>query len=142
MTQTSEEAQITQTPAVVEKEFQVYKSSLPNQRIALPSGKLLRITSGKYITDRKDEIEFLDAEIEAGFPYLSKTGTVTSTELDPMAALRQRIIAEYVEQQAAGVKPEVPEPKLTDSTTPAKLSPASTAALAALSANSDSGAQS
>ena len=124
-------------PAAIEKEFNVYKSSLPNQRIALPNGRLLRITSGKYITDKADEIAFLDAEIEAGFPYLAKNGTITSSDLDPMAALRSRIIAEYVAEQAAGVKAAVPAPTLTPVET-AKLVPASTSELGALSADSNS----
>jgi hypothetical protein len=117
---------------VEEKVFQTYNSSLPNQRIPMPNGRLIAITAGQYITDKKDEIEFLDAEIEAGFPFLQKGATMTSSELDPMSALRTRIIAEAIASGAV-----VAAPELTN-TEPQKMVPASTSDLAAVAAGSSS----
>jgi len=121
--------------AVKEKEYQSYRSSLPNQRIALESGRLLRIVDHKYITDDGEEIEFLDHQIKKGFPFLSKTGVVTTSDLDPMNSLRQRIIAEAI---ASGTVQAVPSPELKD-TEAQTLTPAGTAALAPLAAGSNSG---
>lgn len=118
----------------VEKEFQVYKSSLPNQRIAMPGGKLISIVSGTYITDNEEEIAFLDKEVKAGFPYLQKGAAVTSSELDPMSALRAKIIAEAI---ADGTVNAVPKPVLTD-TEAQKVVPTNTAQLAPNTANSNS----
>ena len=120
----------TPVPKAPEKTFQTYKSSLPNQKIAMPNGKMIRITSHQYITDMEDEIAFLDNEIKLGFPYLTKSGEMTSTELDPMSALRAKIIAEYEADK-------VPAPVLGD-VAKQELTPASTAALKNLSAGSNS----
>ena len=121
-----------QQPAVELKTFSVYKSSLPNQRIPMPNGRLICITSGKYITDKEDEIEFLDNEIKAGFPYLASAGTMTSEDLDPMISLRRKIIADYLANEA-----KVPAPVLT---TPEvqKVVPNNTGALNKLAGASNS----
>ncbi len=120
-----------------EKEFQCYKSTIDNQRIAMPNGKIIFITKGQHITDDPSVIEFLDKEIAAGFPYLKRGVAVMSSDLDPMTALRKKHFAEFQAELAAGTKAAVPAPVIGNSST-ATLSPASTAALAALSAGSDS----
>lgn len=123
-----------------EKIYQTYRSSLASQRIAMPNGKLITVTANQYITDDEAEIEFLDKEIKGGFPYMSKTGQVTSEELDPMAVLRKKIIAEYLTEQKAGLAAAtaaVPSPALGNSSTD-KVVPASTSDLGALAGASNS----
>lgn len=115
---------------VVEEEYQVYKSSLTNQRIVMPNGKCLRITSNKYITKDAAEIEFLDKEISLGFPYMSKSTPIMTSDLDPMSALRKKFFAEF---EAAQGKVPSSAPSSSDQAT---ITPASTAALAALAAGS------
>jgi len=129
--ETAKEPKITsQVDKTPEKTFQTYKSSLPNQKIAMPNGKMIRITSHQYITDMEDEIEFLDNEIKLGFPYLTKTGEMTSTELDPMSALRAKIIAEYEADK-------VPAPVLGD-VEKQTITPAHTVDLGKLASGSNS----
>lgn len=123
-----------------EKIYQTYRSSLASQRIAMPNGKLITVTANQYITDDEAEIEFLDKEIKGGFPYMSKTGQITSEELDPMAVLRKKIIAEYLAEQKAGLAAAtaaVPSPTLGNSSTD-KVVPASTSDLGALAGASNS----
>ncbi len=134
----------TATEAVEPKEetYQVYKSSLRNQRIAMPDGKLITITGGRYITKDENEIAFLDSEIENGFPYLAKSEAMTSADLDPMATLKRKIIAEYLENEqktpqigTVGVDtPEAPAGAVSKS----QASIVSTATLGKLAAGSSS----
>lgn len=131
-----QEAVVAQSALVAEKEvektYQVYKSSLASQRIAMPNGKLINITSNKYITAMEDEIEFLDNEIKKGFPYLTKGEPVVSSDLDPMNALRKKFYAEFLAEQT-----KVPAPALGNTET-APIIPASTNDLGALAGNSNS----
>ena len=116
-----------------EKTFNVYTSTMQSHKIMRNDGKTINVVQGQYITDDPKDIEFLDAEIKAGFPYLSEAETVTSTDLDPMAKLRAQMKEEARKEILAETK---------DSTsTQVKLKPASTAALAALSAGSNSAPQ-
>jgi len=140
----SSESPKTPKSTATEKVYQTYKSGMDNQRIVMPSGKIIRVTAHEYITDKQDEIDFLDAEIEAGFPYLSKSGEVTSSDLDPMSALRNKIIAEYEAEkkaaaEAAQIASGIPAPVLGDTKKEA-VSPASTADLGAVAAGSNSAA--
>lgn len=84
-----------------QKVYQVYKSSLQSHTIIMPKGKQLRIFNYQYITDNEEEIEYLDYEISQGFIYLEKMDKVTSEDLDPMAALKRKIIADYEAEKAA-----------------------------------------
>ena len=118
------------SPEAEEKVFNVYKSTLQSHKIIRGDGKVIHVLNHQYITSDSADIEFLDAEIEAGFPYLSPAKEVTSTDLDPMSALkakmkeeaRQEILAETADSESKQ----------------AKLAPASTSALASLSAGSNS----
>lgn len=111
------------------KIFNVYKSTLQSHKIIRSDGKVLAVVNFQFITDDEKDIEFLDAEIAAGFPYLSKPEQLTSDDLDPMAKLRAKMKEEARQEILA---------ETADSTSrQAKLKPASTAALAALSADSN-----
>ena len=133
--QAPQAAPVTPTlPEVKEEVFQFYKSTIDNQKIAMKSGKVLRITAGKYITKDPAEIEFLDYEISQGFPFLKKGEPVTSSDLDPMSALRKKIYAEILAAQADGTL-AVPAPVLGNTAQQAVV-PASTSDLAPLSAGS------
>ncbi len=124
----SEEEKVEQE--VEEKTYQTYRSGLENQRIIMRSGKVIRVTGHKYITDNKEEIAFLDEEITLGFPGLRKGEPVTETDLDPMAALRKRIAAEEREKIMKEIDAGNSETQ--------KIVPANTAELVNLSAGSNS----
>jgi len=113
--------------------YQSYISSLENQRIAMDNGKLISITAYKYITAAKDEVAFLNKLIEEGSPYISYEGELTSEDLDPMAALRKRILQEAID---AGVV-QVPNPTLGNTDTQ-RVVPADTKSLGAVAAGSSS----
>ena len=83
------------------KVYQVYKSTIANQRLITPTGRLIKIIGGQYITDNKEDIEFLDKEISSGFPYIKKEKEITSEDLDPMAVLRRQIREEVLAEQSS-----------------------------------------
>jgi len=117
--------------------YQVYKSSRPNQRIAMETGKLITIVASKFITCQEDEIEFLDKCVASKFPGLTKADEVTASDLDPMNALRKKFFAEFAAAQAKEHK--VPEALVGDTET-SKLNPASSVDIESLSAGSTSSA--
>ena len=126
-------------PVPVEEEYQVYKSTIDNQKIVMQNGRVLRITGGKFITKDPDEIIFLNHEISQGFPYLHKGEVILTSDLDPMSALRKKFYAEFLVAQAAG-QLAAPAPVLGDSAKQ-ELTPANSSLVAALSAGSTSVAE-
>ena len=113
-----------------EKTFNVYKSTMASHKLVTSTGKVLSIVDYQLITNNAEDIEFLDAEVKAGFPFLSKAEQVTSTELDPMAKLRAKMKEEARQEILAETKDSNYEA--------AKAKPASTATLSALAAGSNS----
>lgn len=127
--------------------YQTYRSSMQAHKIIMPKGKVLHVTKGKFVTCNQDEIDFLDAEIKAGFKYLKKGEPTTSAVADPMAAMKAKIkeeaireyLAKEIAEATAGSGGE-PAPK-TDTETPPPvvtpsepIKPASTTDLSALTA--------
>jgi len=109
-----------------EETFQTYRSGLENQKIIMQSGKTIHVRQHKYITKNPEEIEFLDYEISQGFPGLTKGEPVTTSDLDPMAALKKRMRAEIMAEIDAG------------NSETQKLVPASTGDLKELAGDSNS----
>lgn len=82
----------------------VFRNTMPNCRFTLKNGKECIFLNGKYATDSVEEITELMLEIGAGNPHLfvdAKEMIVARAELDPMEALRAKIIAEFKASQAA-----------------------------------------
>lgn len=145
-------------PAAPTKTFSVYKSSMQSHKIITPGGKVLHIVDYKHITDNEEDIAFLDAEIKAGFPYLRKLSDVEVKEADPMSGLRAKIAeeerAKILAEVEAGEAKKVADADVKTAgtvtaaqgknvkTSDVALTPASTAVLSGLSANSNSGANS
>jgi hypothetical protein len=71
----------------------------------MPSGKFIYFKEGVYATDEPDEIEFLQKEIKSKHPHIFQDpnhATITETKLkDPLAEIKAKAIAEYIEQQKA-----------------------------------------
>ena len=85
-----------------------YFSTIPRISIIAPSGKQILFEGGMYLTDRPDEIEFLDKEVSIGHEMIyTKKGQekISSKDLDPMAQLREKIIAEYEAKKEAQQSP-------------------------------------
>jgi len=79
--------------------FQHYASSRIAMRLVTTNGKKISFTNYQFITADPDIIDYLDAEIKAGINVITKGKAMTSEEADPMASLKRKHIAEYLEQQ-------------------------------------------
>jgi hypothetical protein len=87
-----------------EKVYHKFYASRPRITIVREQGQRIFFNAGMYVTDNPDEVAFLQAEIKRGNRMIyTKTGeeTVTQDQLDPMNALRKKIIEEYEANRAA-----------------------------------------
>jgi hypothetical protein len=87
-----------------EKKFHQYFSTRAKISISMADGRKLSFVGGTYVTDKEDEIEFLDAQIKAGVSMLYvKIGAevVTKEQLDPLAAIKKKAIEEHEAKQKA-----------------------------------------
>lgn len=88
------------------KFLHVYQSTIPYVKMIRTDGKELAFREGKYHTDDKGDIEFLEKEIAIGHPHISKPQNeseqvIESSMLDPMTALYSRIEQEVRAKIAA-----------------------------------------
>lgn len=81
--------------------YQHYSSSRIAVKLITDKGKKVIFTNYQFITADQDIIDYLDAEIKAGMNVVTKGKAMTSEEADPMAALKRKHVAEYLEQQEA-----------------------------------------
>ena len=75
------------------KVLTLFKSHAPAMGYVFRSGRTIHFVDGIFATSNKAEIEELTAECEAGHPcyYIDdEQTTVTSEQLDPMAALKAK----------------------------------------------------
>lgn len=82
--------------------YHQFFSTRPRISITMPSLKRIFFDGGIYITDKEDEIDFLNSQIEAGHQmiYVKKGAeTLTEEQRDPMAAIKAKIIADFQKQQ-------------------------------------------
>lgn len=83
-------------------QYHQYFSTRPRISIVLPSGDRISFVAGQYITDKEKEIEYLDEQVKSGHPmiYVKKgSETVTEAQLDPLAAVKAKAVADYMAQQ-------------------------------------------
>lgn len=103
----------------IEVKFQHYASSRIAMNLVTEEGAKLRFVNHQYITSDKREIEYLDDQIDRGLSVITKGELLTAEESDPMAALKRKHIAEYLEKEAAelvaAAKGEVRDLGTTDS---------------------------
>ena len=98
-------------PEPEEKEYHVYHCARDNMRMHTPDGQEIRFTHKRHITDNPKHIEYLDSEVEAGNIFISvdkEKPVVTSSDLDPMAALKRKHIKEFLAEQAAQAAANAP----------------------------------
>lgn len=91
-----------------QKQYNQYFSTRPSISITMPSAKRIRFVAGSYITDKQDEIDFLDKEIAIGHQMIfTKQGqeVVNEEALDPLAAVKKKAVEEYLAKQAAQADP-------------------------------------
>lgn len=78
--------------------LRVFKATLPSVNYIFKNGKPAIFVNGMYTTDVPFEIEELDAEIATRHPHIfidESMREIDSAKVDPIAALREKIIAEY-----------------------------------------------
>ncbi len=135
-------AQATKQP---EKLYHVFYHTIKSCRMVTEFGRSICFVDGKYITDVKEEIDYLQKEMTVGNLHLSiKPGEeqLTSDQLDPMKVLKAKFIAEYKAEQATLAK-DIAEGNLPESESDnQKLVPGSTADVSDMAAGSDSGSTS
>jgi len=96
------------TKASSTKQYHQYFSTRPTINITMPSSKKIRFVGGVYMTDKEDEIAFLDNEVKLGHTMIFvKQGqeTVNADALDPLAAIKKKAVEEYLEQQQRAADP-------------------------------------
>jgi hypothetical protein len=90
------------------KQYHQYFSSRPKISITMPNGNRIYFVAGTYVTDNESEVEFLNEQIKHNHPmiFIQKgKETVTQEQLDPLAAIKEKVIAEYLSKQAEQQNP-------------------------------------
>jgi hypothetical protein len=119
--------------------YSVFKNRIPSCTFVQKNGNVISFVEGTYRTTKQDEIDEITAEINAGHPHMyidPNQKTIQSDQLDPLAGLRTRIIAEYLAAQAAATNPSNDR----GSSEAEALRPAGTDVIQAAAAGSSSGA--
>lgn len=118
----------------------VYKSQVSSIKYVFKDGREACFVNGIYRTADAAEIEELDKELSGGrhpILYIDKAEkTIESNRIDPMAVLRENIIAEYLAEQAALNDPT----RDMGNTKQEPVKPASTADVGAAAAGGDGSA--
>lgn len=113
--------------------LRVFKATLPSVNYIFKNGKPAIFVNGMYTTDVPFEIEELDAEIATRHPHIfidESMREIDSAKVDPIAALREKIIAEYQATMAAATSLD----NDLGNSTQGALKPASSVDIAAASA--------
>lgn len=94
------------TTPQTQNDFAVFLNNIaPNSSFILSTGKQLIFAAGQLLTNVKSEIAELMQQVEDGHPHISYNGLITKEDLDPMLALKRKIIEEYqAEQRAAATQ--------------------------------------
>lgn len=116
-----------------EQKFFAFYSRVPNSTFIFPNGVSAVFTGGRFTTQDETQANHLYWEIKQGNQHIfinEQKLTLVESELDPMAELKARIIAEYLAKEGL---------KTTESTSEqGKLNVADTASIGAAAADSSS----
>lgn len=86
--------------------LRVFKTNLGSCHYYFKNGKDAKFRDGRYLTGNAAEIKELEDEIADGNPHIyidSAEKEISAKEAaDPMAALKARIVKEYLEEQEKG----------------------------------------
>ena len=89
--------------------LKVFKSTIPSVNVVLGNGTICVFVNGRYCTDNEMIIATLENEVRMKHPhiYIDKDEVEIDSELmDPEKAMRHRIIAEYLADQARATNPD------------------------------------
>ena len=116
--------------------LRVFKSTIPSINYIFKNGKPAIFQHGVFRTNVEWEIKELEQEIAAGHPHIyidDKEREIDSEMVDPMNALRSRIIEEFLASQKRALDPT--NDMGTSDQSPVK--PANSADVAAAAAGGD-----
>ena len=85
---------------VTEKKYQHYAYSRSSTQMITPTGKKFSFVGGAFITDDVEIIDYLATCIASGVTTITKGALLTAKEADPMAAYKDKVIAEYEAEKA------------------------------------------
>ena len=120
----------------VNKGKKLYWATMPFMNFVFPNGKVAVFRHYRFATEVPSEIEVLDREVAGNHPYIYvKQDALYLTEEmeDPMKALRKKIIADYLAEQAKFVDPN----NNMGNTSQENLRPQSTSDIASVAAGGD-----
>ena len=120
----------------VNKGKKLYWATMPFMNFVFPNGKVAVFRHYRFATEVPSEIEVLDREVAGNHPYIYvKQDALYLTEEmeDPMKALRKKIIADYLAEQAKFVDPN----NNMGNTVQENLRPQSTSDIASVAAGGD-----
>lgn len=93
-----------------EQEFQEYTSARSSTRLITESGFRITFTNFQYLTQNEEAIAYLDEQIKLGLAGITKGKVLTTSDLNPMEALRKTMeaeirakIAEEAKNEALGI---------------------------------------
>jgi len=81
-----------------------YFSTRPKISIILPTSKRISFSGGIYVTDKEDEIAFLDEVVKQGNAMIyvkDDQRTITKEQLDPLHAIKQKAKEEAIAEMKA-----------------------------------------
>lgn len=88
--------------------FKVFHSTIPSVNYIFGNGKAASFIGGRFATDVDSEISALNYEVKLGHPHITidpNDMEADSATLDPIAGLREKIIAEYLAATVAASDP-------------------------------------
>lgn len=78
-----------------QEQFVIFVGSLANASFYRPDGKKLGFVKGLFKTNIKEDIQYLDAEVDNGNPYVKRANQVeidaAESLFDPLGSLRKKI---------------------------------------------------
>lgn len=114
-------------PAEPEKVFQCYRSSRQSMKMITTEGLKVTFVNYQHLTADPRVEAYLDNEIRLGFKDIVKASPMTSSDIDPMAALKKKHIEEFLAEEAAKAAAAVLSgPRDMGQSEQGKLNPAST----------------
>lgn len=87
--------------------YRLFKCAVPSCKYLFQDGHAAYFTDGRYATQDEKEIEELEAEIKAKHPHIyidANEKEADAAILDPMSALKKRIIEDYLKEQTDAAK--------------------------------------
>jgi hypothetical protein len=90
---------------MADKMLHQFKSTIPSCKFILSNGKNANFVGGIYRTDLEHEVAELQNEVKQGHPHIEYIGQISAADLDPVAVLKRKAIAEYLAEQKAAIDP-------------------------------------